>query len=68
MSETLWTYIVRCKACGAECNRAEHVPEGKRTQVALSAPFMARCPDPDHNTFSDMNLAYIGEWVPEEGI
>ena len=65
MSEQLWTYIVRCRVCGRECNRAEHVPERHRTRVAMSAPFMARCKEPGHDTFSDLNLAYDAEWVPE---
>lgn len=66
MTEQLWTYIVRCGTCGAECNRAEHVPEGKRFKVELSAPMMAFCKvEERHNTLSDLNYNYNAEWVAE---
>lgn len=65
MAEQQWTYIVRCTTCGRECNRAEHVPERDRTRVVMSAPFMARCSEASHNTFSDLNWRYDAEWVPE---
>ena len=65
MSEQLWTYIVRCKTCGAECNRAEHVPERARNRVEMSAPMIAFCPVRGHNSLSDLNYHYDAEWVPE---
>jgi hypothetical protein len=65
MAEQQWTYIVRCKTCGAECNRAEHVPEYHRARVASGAPLMAFCPVREHNSLSDLNFHYDAEWVPE---
>ena len=61
----LWTYVVKCKDCGREINRAEHVPEEKKTQVAISASLMCFCPERSHNTGSDFNLHFDGEWIAE---
>ena len=63
---TLWTGIVRCKTCGTEINRAEHVPDEDKSRVGISAPIAAGlCPTKSHNTFSDCNLNYDIEWVEE---
>lgn len=61
----LWTYIIRCKDCHRELNRAEHVPDERKTQVAISAVFAGRCEIDAHNTASDYNLHHYGEWVLE---
>lgn len=66
MSETLWTCIARCSICERELNRAEHVPESKKSKVAMSAPLAAICPVREHNTFSDLNLRTELEWVRED--
>ena len=62
---TRWTYITRCCACGVELNRAERVPEEARTRVELSAPLVSLCDVRAHNSLSDVNWRYIGEWRPE---
>lgn len=61
----LWTCIARCGQCGREINRAEHVPENKKQWVSMTAAFNARCDEPHHNTFSDLNLRYTLDWVEE---
>ena len=62
----LWTAIVRCKTCGTEINRAEHVPENKKTQIATTAPIAAGlCPTKEHNSFSDCTWNIDVEWVEE---
>lgn len=61
----LYTAIARCRTCKAELNRAEHVPENKRSQVTLSAPMMAFCEELGHNTLGDLNLNMTLEWVEE---
>jgi hypothetical protein len=61
----LWTCIARCRRCGAELNRAEHVPPRDRPRVALGAPFVALCEIREHNTFSDLNWAFDLEWIAE---
>ena len=64
-TETLWTAIARCRVCGKEINRAEHVPESEKTRVGVAAPMMALCDVRHHNTGSDFNLAFDLEWMPE---
>ena len=61
-----WTGILKCKDCGAELNRAEHVPEGEKTRIAIAAPLVAgSCPNGCRSTFSDCNLNTTIEWVEE---
>jgi hypothetical protein len=65
---SLWTCIARCSTCDKELNRAEHVPENKKSQVSLTAPVMAVCDIKEHNTFSDLNLRVKLEWVEENSV
>lgn len=63
---TLYTYVCTCKDCGTELNRAEHVPEAEQTHVAIAAPLMVgRCPNGCRSTWSDCNLRFDSEWIPE---
>ena len=64
-TEALWTCIARCGDCRRELNRAEHVPESQRTLVALGAPMVALCQNPEHNTLSDLNLRVQLDWFKE---
>jgi len=61
----LWTCVATCQVCGVELNRAEHVPEGDKVRVELSAPLAAICKVPGHSSFSDCNLVPILTWTQE---
>jgi hypothetical protein len=61
----VWTCIARCRVCGKEVNRAEHVPEHMRTHVALTGPLLSFCDEEHHNTLSDCNIGIELEWVTE---
>jgi len=61
----MWTAVVRCKTCSQEINRAEHVPQSEKLRVEVSAPLMALCKEPSHNTGSDYNLNYDLAWLLE---
>lgn len=65
--EKLWTCIARCQVCKKELNRALHVPEHAKTQVIISSPLVAICPEKHHNTMSDCNIGVDLEWVEEVG-
>ena len=62
---SLWTGIATCRTCGAELNRAEHVPTTDKGRVTIAAPLMAICKVRGHNTFSDCNIGVVLEWVEE---
>ena len=61
----LYTCIAFCRTCGKELNRAEHVPENMRTRVAMSAPMVAICDMPAHNSLPDLNLRVVLTWMDE---
>ena len=62
----LWTAILKCRDCGTELNRAEHVPEEKKAQVDISAALMAgKCPKGCRATFSDCNINTTIDWKEE---
>lgn len=68
MTETaakLWTCVATCQVCGVELNRAEHVPERRKTEVEMAAPLVAICKVPGHSTFSDCNFAPVLTWIEE---
>ena len=58
-----WTAILRCKDCGIELNRAEHVPEEEKSRVVISSALVAGpCPNGCRSTFSDCNINTTLEW------
>jgi len=62
----MWTAILRCGDCGAELNRAEHVPEDKKSKVGIASAFAAGdCPNGCRSTFSDLNINTRLEWIME---
>jgi hypothetical protein len=61
----LYTCVAFCRTCGKELNRAEHVPEDKRTRVAMAAPMVALCDVRDHNSLPDLNLGVVLVWTDE---
>ena len=65
----MWTAILRCGSCGAELNRAEHVPEDKKNKVGITSAFAAGdCPNGCRPTFlscSDLNINTNLEWIEE---
>ena len=65
VAEQLWTGVARCRECGDELNRAEHVPTDKKWKVSMSAPFNAICKKAGHSTLSDLNYAFELEWTLE---
>lgn len=64
-NETLWTCVATCTTCGHELNKAEHVPESKKSWLSVSAPLQARgCPN-GHDTLSDLNYNFDLKWTKE---
>lgn len=64
--EVLWTCIARCRTCGAELNRAEHVPANKKALVGMGAAFGSFCKYAAHNTERDINFNIKTEWIEED--
>jgi len=62
---SLWTCIATCRICGAELNRAEHIPTEAKGMVVISAPLVAKCKIRGHNTLSDCNIGVDLKWVEE---
>lgn len=65
MSKT-FTYVVTCRDCGGELNRATEVPEEEKGRVTIAAALMAgRCKQGCQSTFSDCNINWKGTWYPD---
>lgn len=66
MTDPTFTYVVKCRDCDTELNRAIGVPEHAKGQVTISAPLVAgKCPEGCRSTWSDCNLNWKGEWFPD---
>ncbi len=66
MNDPTSTYVLTCRDCGGELNRAIGVPESKKGRVVVGAPLMAgRCKTGCRSTFSDCNLNWVGAWYPD---
>ena len=60
------TYVLLCRGCGGELNRAVGVPESEQGRVVVAAPIMAgRCKNGCPSTWSDCNLKWTGTWYPD---
>ena len=63
---TGFTYVILCRGCGGELNRAVGVPEHEKGRVVVTAPLMAgRCINGCPSTWSDCNLKWSGTWYPD---